>query len=94
MKKYYLTWNDKTTTAFEKLKEALVTAPVLALINYSDMFIIDTDASGICIGVLLMQQGHPISYISKSLAHKHKTVCMIENYWLLYFYCLSGLITC
>ncbi|RVW58447.1 Transposon Ty3-I Gag-Pol polyprotein [Vitis vinifera] len=38
--------------------------------NFSKEFIIETDASGQGIGAVLMQEGHPIAYISKALSDR------------------------
>lgn len=61
------------------MKQALISAPVLALPNYSQIFIVETDASGKGIGVVLMQLGHPIAYISKSLAPKHQILSVYDR---------------
>jgi hypothetical protein len=45
--------------AFETLKKAMINPPVLALPDMSKPFIIETDASRLGIGVVLMQGGHP-----------------------------------
>jgi len=50
----------------------MATAPVFALPNLQDQFIIETDASRLGIDVVLMQRDHPIAYISKTLAPKHQ----------------------
>lgn len=49
------------------------------MLYYTKPFIIETDASGIGIGAVLMQQGHPIAYISKSLAPKHQYMCVYDR---------------
>ncbi|MCI44951.1 hypothetical protein A2U01_0066190, partial [Trifolium medium] len=40
-------------------------APVLSLPNFEERFILETDASGLGMGAVLIQQGHPICYYSK-----------------------------
>lgn len=65
--------------AFEILKKALQEAPVLAMPNYQKPFIIETDASDIGFGAVLMQDGHPISYLSKALCQKNRALSTYEK---------------
>lgn len=44
-------WNSDTQQAFEALKAALVQAPVLAIPNFAKLFVIETDASGVELGL-------------------------------------------
>jgi hypothetical protein len=60
-------WTKACETAFQVLKKALLTAPVLALPNFSKPFVVETNASETSIGVVLQQDGHPIAYVSKAL---------------------------
>ncbi|KAH0644867.1 hypothetical protein KY284_032751 [Solanum tuberosum] len=40
------------------------------MVDYHKPFLVETDASGKGVGVVLMQQGHPIAYISRSFIVK------------------------
>ena len=68
LKKDGYLWTDETEIAFLRLKEAMMSAPVLGLPNFQQPFILETDASGVGIGAVLHQNGHPIAYFSKKLA--------------------------
>jgi len=46
-------WTSKTEAAFQALKKALISAPVLALPNFNLPFTIETDASAKGIGAVL-----------------------------------------
>lgn len=75
-------WTSETQTAFQTLKKALISAPVLALPNFSITFIIETDASAKGIGAVLQQQGHPIAYVSKALGPKAQGLSTYEKEYL------------
>jgi hypothetical protein len=60
-------WSPAVQEAFDAVKIALSSAPVLALPNFDKQFILETDACNAGIGAVLMQDGHPIAYLSQSL---------------------------
>lgn len=48
-------WTPEEDSAFQHLKISLTTAPVLGLLDFSQTFIIECDASGTGIGAILLQ---------------------------------------
>ncbi|GJV67266.1 reverse transcriptase [Tanacetum coccineum] len=64
LKKNSFQWNKESQVAFESLKKAMISAQVLALPDIDKEFTMETDASGIRIGAVLIQGGHPIAYLN------------------------------
>jgi hypothetical protein len=63
------TWNANCQKAFDEIKQALLTAPCLALMDFTnpgDLKLI-TDASITGIGAVLTQNGRPVAFESKKL---------------------------
>ncbi len=60
-------WSDAQEAAFQDLKERLTSAPVLAIPDLKAPFVLHTDASGMCLGAVLSQEGHPVAYLSGKL---------------------------
>jgi hypothetical protein len=61
-------WNDEATRAFNLLKEALQRDVVLQYPDYSRPFVVQTDASNLGIGAVLLQDGQPVSFYSRKLS--------------------------
>ncbi|PKA61698.1 putative mitochondrial protein [Apostasia shenzhenica] len=72
-------WSEEANAAFEQLKMAVTSPPVLALPNFSKEFLLETDASGNGIGAVLMQEGRPIAYFSKALSGKNLLLSIYEK---------------
>lgn len=70
LKKDAFKWASQAEQAFNKLKEALISAPILAIPDYTQQFTIETDASGFGVRAVLSQSGHPIAYFSKKLNNR------------------------
>src|SRR6185503_9525539 len=58
------TWSDEATTAFEALKVTITTAPVLALLDFAQLFVVECDASTHRFSVVLLQEQHPVVFFS------------------------------
>lgn len=72
-------WTDVHTSAFERIKEALVSAPCLVFPSREGDFILDTDASDVAIGAELVQiqdgKERVVSYASHALTKPQKRYC-------------------
>ena len=75
-------WTEVQEHSFLALKTALTSAPVLAMPNFSKPFVIKTDASGTGVGAVLMQQGHPLAFLSKSLSPRLQGLSTYEKEYL------------
>lgn len=82
LRKRQFCWSEEAQQAFDKLKQAMVTTLVLALPNFKETFEIETDASDVGIGTVLMQKGQPIAFLSKALGETHKHMSIYEKEFL------------
>jgi hypothetical protein len=57
----------------------MTTPLVLSLLALDKLFVVETDAFMVGIGVVLIQDGHPIAYISKSLGPKQQAMSIYEK---------------
>ncbi|XP_057976012.1 uncharacterized protein LOC131163441 [Malania oleifera] len=60
-------WGNAQEHAFKMLKDRLCSAPLLHLLDFTKNVETERDAPGICIGVVFMQDKHPIAYFSEKL---------------------------
>jgi hypothetical protein len=82
LKKKGFIWDDTATAAFQALKQAMMTTPVLQLPNFDKPFVVETDACDSGIGAVLMQEGHPLAFLSKPLGVVHKHLSIYEKEFL------------
>jgi hypothetical protein len=67
LKKNAFDWSPVATSSFEKLKAAMLTPPVLRLPDFTMPFVVECDVCGTGLGAVLMQDGHPLAFLSKAL---------------------------
>nr|KAJ0228165.1 hypothetical protein LSAT_V11C100046520 [Lactuca sativa] len=72
-------WSPIAIQAFNTLKAALMKAPILAMPDFTKLFIIETDASGKGIGAVLLQNKHPVAFYSQVLGVKNRLKSIYEK---------------
>lgn len=82
LKKKGFNWDDKATVAFEELKKAMASTPVLQLPDFTKQFVVETDACESGIGAVLMQEQHPLAFLSKPLSVAHLQLSIYEKEFL------------
>ena len=65
MKKGVFQWTTTISKSFEELKRRVTTQPLLALEDFSKVFQVDCDASGVAIGIVLSKEGKPIAFFNE-----------------------------
>lgn len=67
LKKDNFEWDDAATAAFDKLKAAMISPPVLEMPDFQKQFILEADALGYRLGGVLMQDARPVAFFNKLL---------------------------
>ena len=62
-----INWESQHQESFDKLKGHVTTAPCLKLPDFSQPFEVVTDASGIAVGGVLVQEKRPVAFTSRKL---------------------------
>ena len=72
-------WSAKAQLAFERVKRALVQPPILAFPDPDKKYQVVTDASGIGIAAVLLQDGKAIAYESRKLSPAERNYTTTEQ---------------
>jgi hypothetical protein len=75
-KKDAFSWTPEATKSFEQLKEVMCKSLVFTTPDFTKTFIVECDALGNGIGVILVQEGRPLAFESRPLKGKdlHKPI--------------------
>lgn len=88
-------WDDKCEEAFQKIKNVLISAPILTCPNFEHEFILQTDASNFGVGAVLYQyydgREHVICYISRSLTRQERLYSATERELLAVLFAIEKL---
>ncbi|WZZ64986.1 hypothetical protein YC2023_076356 [Brassica napus] len=79
LKKDQFGWNEGENIAFSELKVAMSTVPVLALPDFQEKFVVESDESGKGLGAVLMQNQRPIAYYSQALSERQQLKSVYER---------------
>jgi hypothetical protein len=79
LKKEAFHWGPDQHKAFNLLKQAMTTPPVLALPNFNMPFTLETDACSTGLGAVLMQEGKPLAFFSKGLGPINSALSIYEK---------------
>lgn len=60
-------------------RRRLLKPPVLRLPDFTQTFVIETDASAMGMGAVLMQEGRPLAYISKAFSIRNRGLSVYEK---------------
>ncbi|XP_041439819.1 uncharacterized protein K02A2.6-like [Xenopus laevis] len=72
-------WNPEQQDAFQKLKDALVCAPVLSFFDPREPVELHADASKDGLGACLIQKNKPVIYASRALTKTEQNYAQIEK---------------
>ena len=73
------TWEAPQQEAFDKLKAVITEAPVLAYFDNDKPTVLNVDASGTGLGAVILQDGKPIAFSSKTLSSCEQRYANIER---------------
>lgn len=72
-------WNEQAKMAFQALKQALTTGPILALPDFARLFVVECDASSLGFGVVLHQDDRPITFFNRVSSPHYKHLAAYEH---------------
>lgn len=72
-------WDVEQETSFQKIKELMISHPVLAFYDVKAKVTLSVDTSSKAYGAVLLQNGKPVAYASKSLTKAQESYAQTEK---------------
>ena len=72
-------WREAENKAFESLKTAISSTPVLKFFNPKEPVCLCVDASSKGLGAVILQKNQPVAYASKALTESQQNYAQIEK---------------
>lgn len=82
-------WSSSQQEAFDQIKKMITSSPVLAFYDPSGELTLENDASEYGIGSVLMQNGKPVAFSSRTLSSSERNYAQIEKEMLAIVYGLE-----
>jgi hypothetical protein len=79
LKNNSLNWTLTTDQSFLAFKEPMYPTHVLSLLDFTNPFFLQCDASGKGIGAILMQEGRPLDFNRKQISERHLVQSIYEK---------------
>ena len=72
-------WTEKCSDAVTKVKEKISTHPVLSFYDQNKELVVQVDSSKNGIGAVLLQEGHPVEFASRTMTKSETNYAQIEK---------------
>lgn len=79
LKRNNFNWTSTSTDVSNKPKEVMSLSPLLALPNFEAEFVIEIDTCEEGVGAVLMQEGRPSAYMSKTSSDRHRLLSVYKE---------------
>lgn len=78
-KNHPFNWDNTCQQAFQTLKTALSSAPALAHPDFTKEFVVETDASNVGVGAVLIQDQRPIAFASRASPRNRRIIWLLKK---------------
>lgn len=79
LKKDAILWTEEAIEVIQRLKDTMLSVPLLSLSNFGGSLILKNDASCTRLGAVLSQKDRPIAFLSQALTKKGRQRPLYER---------------